>query len=144
MHSGVAVNSLGEMVSSFLTPLLVVIFALSLCRYELSLRCPVLSFIHCCVHCCVLQMSHVSFSFRLLSLSDRIFSTQLSLLDSRPMFVLVSFFLVCRPVFILLLSAAYRNVPICVSGIMCTHIILFALAMTSILLAFCTESNAFS
>ena len=35
-------------------------------------------------------MSHVSLSFQLLSLSDHIVSSQSSLLDRRPMFVLVS------------------------------------------------------
>ena len=39
------------------------------------------SFIHCCVHCCRLQMSHVSLSFPLLSLSGCIVSSQSSLLD---------------------------------------------------------------
>ena len=52
------------------------------------------------------------FSFQLLSLSRRIFS---SLLDHRPMFALVSIFLVCLPVFLLLLTAEYHNVQICFS-----------------------------
>ena len=47
------------------------------------------SFIHCCVHCCGLQMSHVSFSFRLLSLSDRIGLSQSSLLDRHSCLVYV-------------------------------------------------------
>ena len=70
------------------------------------------SFIECCVHCFGLQMSHVSFSFQLLSLSGRIVSSQSSLLDHRPMFVLVSLFVVSPAVF--LLSAEYHNV-LCVS-----------------------------
>ena len=43
------------------------------------------SFIHCCVHCCGLQISDVSLSFQLLSLSGLIVSSQSSLLDRRPM-----------------------------------------------------------
>ena len=66
-------------------------------------------------HCCGLQMSHVSFSFLQLSLSDRIVSSQSCLLDCRPMFVLVSLFLVCLPVFLLLLSAECHNVLMCFS-----------------------------
>ena len=57
-------------------------------------------FIRCCVHCCGLWMSHVSFSFLQLSLSNRIVSSQSSLLYRQPMFVLVSLFLVCLPVFL--------------------------------------------
>ena len=48
------------------------------------------SFIGCCAHCCGLQMSHVSFDFPQLSLSDRNVLSQSILLYSRPMFVLVS------------------------------------------------------
>ena len=40
MLSSVAVNSLGEMVFPCLTPLLILIFSLSLCIYVLSLSCP--------------------------------------------------------------------------------------------------------
>ena len=65
--------------------------------------------IQCCVHCCGLQMSHVSVSVQLLPLSSRIVSSQSSLLYRRPMFVLVSLFLVCLPVFLLLFSAEYHN-----------------------------------
>ena len=72
-------------------------------------------FIQCCVHCCGLQMFHVSASFLLLSLFGRIVSSQSSLSDHRPMFVLVSLFLVCLPVFLLLLSAEYHNVLMCFS-----------------------------
>ena len=71
--------------------------------------------IQCCVHCCGLKMSHVSFSFLQLSVSDCIVSSRSSLLDRRPMFVLVSLFLVCLPVFLLLLPAEYRNVLMCFS-----------------------------
>ena len=58
--------------------------------------------IQCCIHFCGLQMSHVglSFSFLQLSVSYRIISSQSSLLHRRPMFVLVSLFLVCLPVFL--------------------------------------------
>ena len=73
------------------------------------------SFIHCCVHYCGLQMFHVSITFHLLSLSDRIVSSQSNLLDRRTMFVLVSLFLVCLPVFLLLFSAKYHNVLMCFS-----------------------------
>ena len=59
------------------------------------------------VRCCI------SFSFQLLSLSDRIVSSQSSLLDRQPMFVLVSLFLVCCPIFLLLLSAEYHDVLTC-------------------------------
>ena len=51
----------------------------------------------------------------LVSVSDHIVSSQSSLLDRRPMFVLVSLFLICLPVFILLLLAEYHNVLMCVS-----------------------------
>ena len=68
--------------------------------------CP--SFIQCCVHCCGLRMSHVSLSFQLPSLSGRVVSSQSSFIDRRPMFVLVSLFLVCLPVFLLLSSLAGR------------------------------------
>ena len=54
-----------------------------------------MSFVHCCVHCCGLQMSHVSLSFPLISLSGHIVLSQSSLLNHRPMFILVSLFLVC-------------------------------------------------
>ena len=60
-------------------------------------------------------MSHVSFAFLQLSLSDRIVLSQSSPLDRRPMFVLVSLFLVCLPVFLLLFSAEYHNVLMCFS-----------------------------
>ena len=69
--------------------------------------CP--SFIQCCVHCCELRMSHVSLSFQLPSLSGHVVSSQSSFIDHRPMFVLVSLFLVCLPVFLLLFSLADRN-----------------------------------
>ena len=71
------------------------------------------SFIYCCVLCCGLHMSHVSLSFPLLSLS-RIVSSQSILLDRRPMSVLISLFLVCLPVFLLLFSAEYHSTQ-CVS-----------------------------
>ena len=64
------------------------------------------SFIRCCIHCCGLQMPHVSFDF---------LQSQSILLYRRPMFVLVSLFLVCLPVFLLLLSAEYHNVLMCFS-----------------------------
>ncbi len=70
---------------------------------------------YCLVYCCRLQISHVSFSFPLLSLSDRIVSSQSIPLDRRRIFVLVSLFLVCLPVFLLLFSAEYHNVPMCFS-----------------------------
>ena len=76
-------------------------------------------FINCCVHCCGLQMSHVSLSFPLLSWSVRIVSSQTSLFDRRPMFVLVSLFLVCLPFFLLLSSAEYHNVLMCFSLCSC-------------------------
>ena len=62
--------------------------------------------------CCGLQMPHVSssFLFQLLSSSDRNVSCRRSLLDRRPMFVLVSLFLVCLPVFLVLFSSEYHNV----------------------------------
>ena len=63
------------------------------------------SFIHRCVRRCGMQMYHVSLSFQLFYLSVRIVSSQSSLSDHRPMFVLVSLFLVCLPVFLLLFSA---------------------------------------
>ena len=63
-----------------------------------------------CVHCCGLQMFHVSASFMLLCLFVRIVWSQSILWDRRPMFVLVSLFLFCRSVFLLLLSADYHNV----------------------------------
>ena len=44
-------------------------------------------FIHCCVDCCGLQISHVSLSFPLISLSGRIVLSHSSLLDRRPMLV---------------------------------------------------------
>ena len=49
------------------------------------------------------------------SLFDRVVWSQSSLSDHRPMFVLVSLFLVCLLVFPLLLSAEYHNVLICSS-----------------------------
>ena len=68
-------------------------------------------------HCCGWHMFHVtvSASFLLLSLSGRIVWSQSSPSDHRPMFVLVSLFLVCHPVFLLLLSAEYHNVLMCSS-----------------------------
>ena len=65
--------------------------------------------------CCGLQMFHVNASFLLLSLSGRITSSQSTLSDHRPMFVLVSLFLVCIPVFIILFAAEYHNVLMCFS-----------------------------
>ena len=76
-----------------------------------------LSFIHWCVLCCGLQMSHVSLYFPLISLSVCIVSCQSSRLDHRPMFVLVSLFLVCLPVLLLLSAADYHNVLMCFAHI---------------------------
>ena len=76
------------------------------------------SFIECCVHCCGSQMFHVdplSAWFMLLSLFVRIVWSQSILSDRRPMFVFVSFFLFCRSVFLLWLSAEYHNVLMCSS-----------------------------
>ena len=69
------------------------------------------------VHCYWLQMSHISLSFQLLFLSGRIvqFVPVQSLRDRRPIFVLLSLFLVCLPVFLLFLSAEYHNVLMCFS-----------------------------
>ena len=49
-----------------------------------------------------LQRSQASLSFQLLYLSGRIVSSLSSLLDRRPMFVLVSLLLACLPVFLIL------------------------------------------
>ena len=73
------------------------------------------SFIECCVHCCGLQMFHVSASFLPLSLFGRIVWSQSSPSDHRPMFILVSLFLVCLLIFLLLLSAEYHDVLMCSS-----------------------------
>ena len=70
-------------------------------------------FTECCVHCCGLQIFHVSAWFLLLSLFVRIVWSQSNLSENRPMFVLVSLFLFCRSVFLLLLSAEYHNVLMC-------------------------------
>ena len=69
--------------------------------------------INCCIHCCVLQISHVRLPFPLLSLYGHIVSCQSNLFDHRPMFVLVSLFPVCLPVFLLWLSAEHHNVLMC-------------------------------
>ena len=65
----------------------------------------------------LLGVANVSYSFAFLqlSLSDRIVSSQSSLLYRRPRFVLDSLFLICLPVFLLLLSAEYHNVLMCFS-----------------------------
>ena len=78
----------------------------------------IVSFIRCCVHCCGLQMSHVSFDFSAelsLYLIVTFRASPFSYMIRRPMFVLVSLFLVCLPVFLQLLSAEYHNVLMCFS-----------------------------
>ena len=69
------------------------------------------SFIHGCVHCCGLQMSHVSVSSS--SLYGRIWSCPSSLLDHQPMFVVVSLVLTFLGVFRLLFPAEYHNTVMC-------------------------------
>ena len=59
--------------------------------------------------CCGLNMFHASVSFQLLSLYGPVVSCQSSLLNHPHMFAVVSLFLVCYAVFLILFPAGYHN-----------------------------------